>query len=208
MAAALLGCTSSHQASKAVTSKPDTGSNAAKLSFGLTEAWSERIRANTCRRPVYATSSWPEFATARRQVTIRIPPFLPQDRYDAARESAKAGKVAQVPMSASGWNNLQTGGTAQLTVGVQDSVKLVFSGPVEQEESLCVERIDGAKATVLAYKWTIRPGDDVYLGPYIAFANIRFHDGLSLQILGSATTPDQRNQMLAAIRTIRRITKR
>jgi hypothetical protein len=202
-----LACNSSSQESRPLTGKSDREQTQQVASFGITDAWKERVRANTCHRPVYSTSSWPEFVTGKGQLTIRVPRFLPQDRYEAARESAKAGRVPQGRRSASGWNNLPTA-NAQLSLGVQDSVKLVFSGPVEQEERLCLERIDGAEATVLSYKWTIHPGDDAYLGPYIAFANMRFPDGLSLQVLGSASTPEQRDQMLAAIRTIHRIPRK
>lgn len=203
---ALLGCTSS-------SPKGDA------LSAGFDSAWTERVRASACHRTALATSNWPEFLTARGQVTIRIPPFLPQDRYQAASESAKAGGKRQFPPSASGWNNLQTGrDVAQLGVGVEDSVKLAYPGRPEPDESICIERIDGAQATILSSnrgattansQRTALSGDSVGpLGPYIVFATMRFPDGLSLKIFGTATTPDQQNQMLAAIRTIRRFSNR
>jgi hypothetical protein len=146
---------------------------------------------------------WPEFAAARRAITVRIPPFFRQDPYDPALKTAGAATLN--PPSASGWGAKPGIGSAQLTIGRQDSVELVFTGPKEAEESLCVETIDGANATIMSYKWTIHPGDDVYLGPYMAFANVRFPDGLALQIFGNGRTREQQDQMLAAIRSIRRI---
>jgi hypothetical protein len=203
-AAAILACNSSTQESKSVTAKPIRESIGKSATYGLADAWAERVRANTCRRTTYPTASWPQFLTGKGQLTIRVPPLLPQDRFEAARESTKTARNPSAPITASGWNDLPAG-HAQLTLGIQDSAALVLSGPLEQEEHLCLERIDGAEATVLSYKWTIHPGDDVYLGPYIAFANMRFPDGLSVQVFGSANTPDQRDQMLAAIRTVRRL---
>jgi len=92
-----------------------------------------------------------------------------------------------------------------LTIGPDTSAKLVFTGPLEAEESICVEKIDGASATVMSYKWTIRADDEAYLGPYMALATVRFQDGLTLQVFGAASTRQQREEILAAIRTIRRV---
>lgn len=114
---------------------------------------------------------------------------------------------------ASGWNNLDSGiDLAQLGVGVEDSVKLVYPGPAEPEESICIETVDGAQATIFSSNRGARLGgqentvasDTAALPPYVAFATMRFPDGLSLQIFGTASTRDQQTQMLAAIRTIRR----
>jgi len=107
------------------------------------------------------------------------------------------------------------------SLGVEDSVKTRYAGLPEAEESICVEKIDGAQATVLAYTDN-RPtagstgaavgdrrmaADDSAsaVGPYFVTAAMRFPDGLSLEIDGAANTKEQQNQMLAAIRTIRRV---
>ncbi len=179
-------------------------------------AWRARLHASACRRPTMVTAAWPEFLTARRRATIRVPLFLRPDRFQAAAENERARKTGLYPTLASGWNTLETGGAfAQLGVGVDDSVKLVYGGPPEPEESICIENVGGAQATILSSNRGARVGgaqngtasDDsaAPLGPYIVFATMRFPDGPSLRILGTATTPDQQNQMLAAIRTIRRI---
>jgi hypothetical protein len=176
-------------------------------------AWRARVRASGCRHPSVATSGWPEFVTARRQATIRIPLFLKPDRYQAARESTNARKTGKYPPLASGWNNVDSRTDfAQLGVGVLDSVKLVYPGPAEPEENICIERVDGAQATIFSSNRGARLGvqenavssDTAALPPYVAFATMRFPDGLSLRIFGTASTPDQQSQMLAAIRTIRR----
>jgi len=165
--------------------------------------WRKRLRDSPCHRPSVTTSKWPEFASARRAIKVRIPPFFRQNPYDPALKTP--GAVTLKPPSASAWDTKSEASFAQLTIGTRDSVKLVFTGANEAEESLCVETIDGADATIMSYKWTIHLGDDSYLGPYIAFANVRFHDGLGLQIFGSGSTAEQQEQMLAAIRSIRRI---
>lgn len=166
-------------------------------------AWRKRLRDSPCRRPSATTLEWPEFAAGRRTITVRIPPFFRQDPYDPALRTS--GAAALKPPSASGWDAKSGNGSAQLTIGRQDSVKLVFTRPKEAEESLCVETIDGADATIISYKWTIHPGDDSYMGPYMVLANVRFPDRLALQIFGQASTREQQDQMLAAIRSIRRI---
>jgi hypothetical protein len=165
--------------------------------------WRKRLQDSPCRRPSIKTSKWQEFAAARRTITVRIPPSFRQDPYDPALKIAEAATLH--PPSASGWGNKAGIGSAQLTIGRRDSVKLVFTGPKEAEESLCIETIDGANATIISYKWTIHSGDDVYLGPYVVLANVRFSDGLALQVFGQGRTREQQNQMLAAIRSIRRI---
>jgi hypothetical protein len=115
---------------------------------------------------------------------------------------------------ASGWNNVDAGGDfAQLGVGVEGSVELAYPGPPEPGESICIEQIGDALATILSSNKGLKVVPDTAaggetpapLGPYIVFATIRFADSLSLQILGTASTTDQQNQMLAAIRTIRRV---
>jgi hypothetical protein len=190
--AAAISCSPSASKSQAASNKATSDS-----------VWRKRLRDSPCRRPSVTTLKWPEFAAARRAITVRIPPFFRQDPYDPALKTAGAATLN--PPSASGWGAKPGIGSAQLTIGRQDSVELVFTGPKEAEESLCVETIDGANATIMSYKWTIHPGDDVYLGPYMAFANVRFPDGLALQIFGNGRTREQQDQMLAAIRSIRRI---
>jgi len=165
--------------------------------------WRKRLRGSPCRRPSITTSNWPEFAAARRTITVRIPPSFRQDPYDPALKTAGASTLT--PPSASAWGATPGIGFVQFTIGRQDSVKLVFPGPREAEESLCLETIDGANATITSYKWTIHPGDDGYLGPYMVFANVLFQDGLALRIFGQGSTKEQQEQMLAAIRSIRRM---
>jgi hypothetical protein len=189
--AAAIPCSPSASKSQAPSNKTTSDS-----------VWRKRLRDSPCRRPSVTTLKLPEFAAARRTITVRIPPFFRQDPYDPALKTAGA---TLNPPSASGWGAKPGIGSAQLTIGRQDSVKLVFTGPREAEESLCVETIDGANATIISYEWTIHPGDDGYLGPYIAFANVRFPDGLALQIFGQGSTREQQDQVLAAIRSIRRI---
>jgi hypothetical protein len=189
---------------------------ASKHESTATEAdsvWKARVKASACRRPAVPTSSWAEFVTARRRATIRIPPFLKPDRFQAAAESTNSRRTGKYPVLASGWNNVAAGGDfAQLGVGVQDSVKLAYAGPPEPGESICIEQVGDALATILSSNKGLKVVRDTAsdetagpLGPYIAFATMRFPDGLSLQVLGTASTIDQQNQMLAAIRTIRRV---
>lgn len=181
-------------------------SESADSTFRSDSLWKARLRKAPCRRPSLETTHWLEFTTARRQVGIRIPPDFRQDPYDPALKTS--GDVGRVPPNASAWGSKPGSPDVQLTIGPDTSVKLVFAGPLEAEEGFCVESIDGARATIMSYKWTIRPGDDGYLGPYMALASLRFQDGLALRIFGAASTREQREEILAAIRTIRRIPSR
>ncbi len=165
--------------------------------------WRKRLRDSPCHRPSVVTSTWPEFAAARRTIIVRIPPSFRQDPYDPSLKIAGASTL--IPPSASAWGAAPGIGFVQLTIGRQDSVKLVFMGRKEADENLCVETIGGADATIASYKWTIHPGDDSYLGPYMVFANVRFPDGLALQVFGQSNAQEQQEEMLAVIRSIRRI---
>jgi hypothetical protein len=185
-------------------------------------AWSARVRSSVCRRPAYETANWTEFLTAKRSATIRVPPFLRRDRFQAAADSTSPHSQNKAPAYAAAWNDFDSGDqSAQFAVGVDDSVTLAFPGNAEPDESICLETIGGAQATVLAYsRGAARPtpgslrlkgaaGDSAdRLGPYLVNATIRFSDGLGLLIFGTASTLEQQNQMLAAIRTIRRVRNR
>jgi hypothetical protein len=158
--------------------------------------------------------------------TIRIPPFLHQQRWQAAAESAKAGGRKQIPPYATGWDNTDSKENskefAQFYAGVVDSVRLVYPGPAEPEESICIEQIDGAQATVAASNrgasskkpasagsQSRASGDtSAGLGPYVVETTMRYPDGLSFLMYGSASTKEQQDQMLAAMRTIRRVGSR
>jgi len=178
-------------------------------------AWQQRVRVSVCRRPIDKTSEWPEFGTAKHQATIRIPPSLRQQPWEAASESAKAGGRQQVPRYGTAWDNTYS----QFYVSVLDSVKLVYPGPAEPEESICIERIDGARATIASSNRggsVKRPissnsqprasGDSAGpLGPYMVETTMRYPDGLSVLMYGTASTKEQQNQMLAAMRTFRRV---
>jgi hypothetical protein len=180
-------------------------------------AWQQRVRASVCRRPTYATSDWPEFSTAKGLATIHIPPFLHQQPWEVARESAKGGG-RHIPPYGTAWDNTDS----QFYVSVPDSVRLIYPGPAEPEESICIESIDGAQATVDGYNRGAsakRPissssqqrasGDSAGpLGPYMVETTMRYPDGLSVLMYGTASTREQQNQMLAAMRTIRRVRNR
>ena len=211
MFAFLLGCSSPNP--RTARQRNEGASVAAADSV-----WKARLLSSKCRRPpTYAVAKWPEFLTAKRQATIRVPTFLAQEPYQAAQELAHAGGRKEDPPYGTQWFSAgQNDGFAQLSVSAIDSVKLVYPGPPEPEESICLEQIDGARATVLDSNRSAAPRqagessnggsteDSVGLGPYVVFATMRFPDGLALQVLGTATSVAQKNELLAAIRTIHR----
>jgi hypothetical protein len=164
--------------------------------------WKERLQHSPCVRPKIATRGWPLFVTRHQEVTLRIPPSLHQDPYDPARKQPGADTTKPTP--ASSWTHNKGIGNVQFTIVAVDTASLEWLTPLEAEESICVETVDGASATIMSYKWTIRPGDDVYLGPYMAVAVLRFPDGLSLRVFAQAADREQRDQILAAIRSITR----
>ena len=197
------------------------------LKAAAESVWNARLRSSKCRRPpTYATSKWPLFLIAKRKATIRVPTFLPQEPYQASKELANAGGRKEFPPYASQWIGSQ-GGFAQFSASALDSVKLAYPGPPEPDESICLEEIDGAQATILDSNRDAapKPGDSMQgsargstdirssadtmapPGPYTVFATMRFADGLAVQVYGFAKTAEQKNEMLAAIRTIRRVPK-
>jgi hypothetical protein len=209
----------------ALTCRSPSPQSAKERAVAADSLWKARVRSSACRRPAYATSNWPAFLTAKGTATIRIPPFLGQDQFRAAPESAKVKGQRKLPPNTTRWyyddshSNL-----VDFSLDVEDSVKLAYAGVPEREESICVETIDGAQATVLAYTYKRgatgsngaalgdrgrAAGDTASArGPYFVTAAMRFPDGLALEIDGAANTIEQQNQMLAAIRTIRRVSNR
>lgn len=199
----------------------DTDTDTVQLPVNADSVWNARLRSSVCRRPSVPTSKWPQFLTGDRTVLIRIPPFLSQAPYQVAQESAKGGQQHGIPYGTQ-WFSEKDPGFAQFSVSAVRSVKLVYPGGPEPEESICLEDVAGAKATILASNRGVAsktagastagqssPADTAGpLGPRIVFATMRFPDGLSLQILGTTTTAEQQNELLAAIRTINRVAKR
>jgi hypothetical protein len=197
------------------------GPQSAKARAAVADSvWKARVISSVCRSPAYVTSNWPSFLTANGTATIRIPAFLRQDQFQPAAEPGKANGRRKLPPYASEWQNIDSGGDlAQLSLGVRDSVRLAYPGVPEPEESICLEKIDGAQATLLAYNHGAArsngaavgqraraAGDSAAsLGSYWVDATMRFPDGIGLSIVGAANTVEQQNQMLAAIRTIRRV---
>jgi hypothetical protein len=94
---------------------------------------------------------------------------------------------------------------AQLSISVVDAVTLAYGGAEVPEESECREQIGKAEAIVFSFNQSVEVGDMAYVGPYIIVAQIRFPDGFSLEVFADAEKREQQEEMLAAIRTIRRI---
>jgi len=94
---------------------------------------------------------------------------------------------------------------AQLAISIVDAVTLAYGGDKMPEESECREQIGQAQAIVFSFNQSVEVGDMAYVGPYIIMAQLRFPDGLSLDLFADAAKREQQDEMLAAIRTIRRI---
>lgn len=187
----------------ACTSSNSKSSETAFSNLVSDSVWEARLRNAPCRRPSIQTSHWPVFTTARGSIGIRIPPDFRQDPYDHALKTAE--RAGRLPPNASAWDAKPGFPHVQFTIGPDTSAKLVFTGPHGAEESICVESIDGAPATIGSYKWTSQPGDEAYLGPYLALGTVQFQNGLTLRIFGAASTRQQREEILAAIRTMHRV---
>ena len=94
---------------------------------------------------------------------------------------------------------------AGLSIRVVSAVTLAYGGDKLPEESECRERIGGAQAIIFSFNQAVEVGDMAYVGPYIIMAQLRFPDGLSLDVFADSEKREQQDEMLAAIRTIRRI---
>jgi hypothetical protein len=115
----------------------------------------------------------------------------------AARDTALTGSLLET--------NEPGVSRALLAINVVDAVTLAYRSDKLPEESECHEQIGGAQAVVFSFNQSIEVGDMAYAGPYIIMAQLRFPDGLSLEVFADSEQREQQDAMLAAIRTIRRI---
>lgn len=184
---------------------PLSGGEAYTFPIHAVAPTSRNTRTIPCRRPTITMTDWSESRLSRVPIALRMPPWFRRDLAEAHVDSLRsaAGDTALTLTS------LATNGIgvprAQLVITVVDSVTLAFGGDRRPEESECHEEIDGAQAIVFSFNQSIEVGDMAYVGPYIISAQLRFRDGLSLEVFAGADKREQQDEMLAAIRTIRRI---
>jgi hypothetical protein len=166
---------------------------------------SKGTRNIPCRRSTITTSTWTEWSLPRSSVALRMPAWFKRDPVEARIDSVRrAGGDTALTSSLLATN--QPGvPRAQLSISVVDAVTLAYGGAEVPEESECREQIGKAEAIVFSFNQSVEVGDMAYVGPYIIVAQIRFPDGFSLEVFADAEKREQQEEMLAAIRTIRRI---
>ena len=166
---------------------------------------SRRPRTIPCRRPSLTTSAWTEWNLPRSSIALRMPPWFKRDPAEAHVDSVRAA-AGDTSLTSTLLATNQLGvPRAQLTINIVDTVTLTYSGDKVPEESECREQIGKGQAIVFSFNESVEVGDMAYLGPYIILAQMRFPDGLSLELFADTEKREQQDEILAAIRTIRRI---
>lgn len=166
---------------------------------------SKNARPIPCRQPTIKTATWTEWSLPRSSVALRMPPWFKRDAAEAHVDSVHAA-AGDTALTSSLLTTNQLGvPRAQLSIRVVDAVTLAYGGDKVPEESECREEIGGAQAIIFSFNRSVEVGDMAYVGPYIILAQLRFPDGLSLDVFADSEKREQQDEMLAAIRTIRRI---
>jgi len=166
---------------------------------------SKNTRTIPCRRPTIATAGWTEWSLPGSSVAVRMPQWFKRDAAEARVDSVRAAAGDTTLTSTLLETNQRGVPRAQLNINVVDSVTLNYGGDKMPEESECREKIGEAQAIVFSFNQSIEVGDMAYVGPYIVMAQLRFPDGLSLDVFADSEKREQQEEMLGAIRTIRRI---
>ena len=162
-------------------------------------------RTIPCRRPTIATAGWTEWSLSRSSVAVRMPQWFKRDAVEARVDSVRA-TAGDTELTSTLLRTNQLGvPRAQLNINVVNAVTLNYGGDKMPEESQCREQIGGGQAIIFSFNRSVEVGDMAYVGPYIIVAQIRFPDGLSLELFADSESREQQDQMLAAIRTIRRV---
>jgi 5-hydroxyisourate hydrolase-like protein (transthyretin family) len=166
---------------------------------------SKNTRTIPCRRPTIVTASWYESRLSRVPIALRMPRWFKRESAEAHVDSLRLTTGDTALTGTSLTTNKLGVPRAALDINVVDAVTLAYAGDKMPEESECHEQIGGAQAVVFSFNQSVAVGDMAYVGPYIILAQLRFPDGLSLDVFGDAEKREQQDDMLTAIRTIRRI---
>lgn len=165
----------------------------------------KNTRTIPCRRPTIATAGWTEWSLPRSSVAVRMPQWFKRDAAEARVDSVRAAAGDTALTSTLLETNQRGVPRAQLNINIVDAVTLNYGGDKMPEESECREKIGEAQAIVFSFNQSVEVGDMASVGPYIILAQLRFPDGLSLDVFADSEKREQQEEMLAAIRTIRRI---
>ncbi len=166
---------------------------------------SKSTRTIPCRRPTMPTAAWTERSLPRSSVAVRMPQWFKRDAAEARVDSVRAAAGDTALTSTLLETNQRGVPRAQLNINVVDAVTLNYGGDKMPEENECREKIGEAQAIVFSFNQSVEVGDMASVGPYIILAQLRFPDGLSLDVFADSEKREQQEEMLAAIRTIRRI---
>lgn len=166
---------------------------------------SRDTRAIPCRLPTITTADWNESRLSRVPIALRTPPWFKRGVAEAHVDSLRSAHRDTALTGTLLETNELGVPRAQLDLNVVDSVTLAYRSDKMPEESECREQIGGAQAIVFSFNQSLEVGDMAYVGPYIIMAQLRFPDGLSLEVFADSEQREQQDEMLAAIRTIRRI---
>jgi hypothetical protein len=155
---------------------------------GLALAAPSSARADGCPASSVDVGSWALVRSSRVPgFSLRLPRSFTRDSTTAATDSMPTAR----------WTDAARG---RFTMSHRTTTSASASLPVSEglpSYARCEDRVGAATATIVAY------GDGK--SAYVVHARIRWPDGEALDIHASATDRAQLDQVLAAVRTIRRV---
>ena len=159
-----------------------------------------QLPPDRCLRPDVRVRTWAVARSPRLpDLHLRVPPgFIRDPGEDAYPDPQPTG---------SRWADSVN---AQLVVRwVKTDGDHLLLGPLptsagRPEYSKCVERIDSANAEIVSYNRVDQVGEG-YAGPYQIHARLRWPHGTTVEVYGMTSDRRRYLEMLATVRTIRRI---
>ena len=157
------------------------------VSAALALTASSRARASECPAPKVDIADWAIVRSARMPgFTLRLPRSFTRDSASSPVESGPSAR----------WSDTAR---ARLTMSHRTAPAAVTPIPASAGRAIytrCEDRVGGATATIVAYV----DGTNAF----IIHASIRWPDGEALDVRADATDRAYLEQLLAAVRTIRR----
>jgi hypothetical protein len=155
------------------------------VSAGLALVSSSTARAHECPAPKVDVANWALVRSAKMPgFSLRLPRTFARDTASSPAESAPSAR----------WS---AAARARLTMSHRAAATPLPASGGRTMYSICEDRVGAATATIVAY------GEGTNI--FVVHARIRWPDGETLDVRADATDRAHFEQLLAAVRTIRRV---
>ena len=146
------------------------------------------LRAGSCAAPRVDLADWPIVRSSSMPgFSLRLPRAFTRDV--AAKDSTASAR----------WSDAMRGRFVMSHLGATASVSALPTADGRPTYARCEERVGSASAIIVSV------GEGTSGTPYVVHARIRWPDGEELDVRADATDREHFEQLLAAVRTIRRV---